>query len=401
VAARYLWVWLWSTITIVAAVAAFNLAVDPYGVFRVVDLAGFNRIKVQASERGSLFKRSNLRRTRPNALILGNSRAEIGIDPDSPAWPRWAQPVFNLAIPGAGVGAVAGQFAEALDAVDPTLVVIGLDFLDFRVAPDSDEHFATPRIHADLWREIRERASALLTMAALADSVATVWAQRDPYPTGLTDAGFNLKRDYIRVAQREGYFAMFRQRDQENAANYLRGPKSVLQAHGRPAPAFDAVDYMIEASRSRGIRSRLVLYPYHAHTLMLFYLTGLWPAYEEWKRELVNRVDRAGKGIDVEIWDFTGFAPYADEQVPPPGDTRTELQWYWEAGHFKKALGDALLAQMFDGMPSIAPWGRRLTAANIEAELKAQRTARDDYARRRADETRELATLVGVAAGRN
>ena len=46
--------------------------------------------------------------------------------------------------------------------------------------------------------------------------------------------------------------------------------------------------------------------------------------------------------MDVELWDFTGFSPYTAEQVPRPGDTRTELQWYWEAGHFKKSLGDLL-----------------------------------------------------------
>ena len=87
--------------------------------------------------------------------------------------------------------------------------------------------------------------------------------------------------------------------------------------------------------------------------------------------------------------------------MPAPSDTTTEMRWYWEAGHFKKALGDALLAQMFDASGSGAPWGRHLTTANIDAELQAQRTARDDYASRRADHARELATLVGVAAQRH
>ena len=75
----------------------------------------------------------------------------------------------------------------------------------------------------------------------------------------------------------------------------------------------------------------------------------MWPAYEDWKRELVRRVDAARGTMDVELWDFTGFSPYADERVPRPGDTRTELQWYWEAGHFKKSLGDQMLVNMFGG----------------------------------------------------
>ena len=82
-------------------------------------------------------------------------------------------------------------------------------------------------------RDLRRTCSALLTLNALADSLATIKAQHEPYATSLTDAGFNPKWDYVGVARREGYFAMFRQRDQENALAYVRGPKTVFQAGGR------------------------------------------------------------------------------------------------------------------------------------------------------------------------
>src|SRR6266705_1561936 len=75
-----------------------------------------------------------------------------------------------------------------------------------------------------------QRAPALLTMNALVDSLVTVKAQHEPYASSLTDAGFNPKRDYIGIARREGYFALFRQRDQENARTYLRGPKTIFLA---------------------------------------------------------------------------------------------------------------------------------------------------------------------------
>jgi MBOAT, membrane-bound O-acyltransferase family len=86
----------------------------------------------------------------------------------------------------------------------------------------------------------------------------------------------------------------------------LRGPKTVFQAGERPAPGFDAVDNIIARAPARGVKLRFVLYPYHAHTLVLFELTDLWPAYEDWKRELVRRVDGARGAMDVELWDFTG-----------------------------------------------------------------------------------------------
>ena len=400
VATRYLWVWVGSTLALLGIVVAINLIVDPYGLFRVVDVPGFNRIKSQAGERGKLFKRTGVERMRPAGLVLGNSRAEIGFDPESTAWPESMRPAFNLALPGAGIAAVAGEFAEALRVVSPRLAIVGLDFLDFRVDPASDESFDSPTATADPIRDLRDRTAALLTLNALADSLATIKAQREPYATSLTNAGFNPKRDYIGVARREGYFAMFRQRDQENALAYVRGPKGILQAGGRPAPAFEAVDSIIALARARGITLRFVLYPYHAHTLVLFEQTGLWPAYEDWKRELVRRVDAARGTMDIELWDFTGFSPYTVEPVPRSGDTRTELQWYWEAGHFKKSLGDQMLANMFVAPSNNEPWGRRLTARNLDELLREQRAARDDYQRTHGDDVRALTALVEESSGR-
>jgi hypothetical protein len=399
-AARYLWSWVMSTVALLVAILAVNLVVDPYGLFRIVDVPGLNRIKSQAGERAALFKRTGVERMRPASLVLGNSRAEIGFDPESPAWPESARPVFNLALPGAGIAAVADELAEALRSTSPRLVVVGLDFLDFRVDPSSDESFTAQPANADSTRGLRDRAAALLTLNALADSLTTIRAQHEPYAASLTDAGFNPKRDYIGVSRREGYFAMFRQRDQENARAYVSGPKSVFQTGKRPAAAFDAVDNIIARARARGIALRLVLYPYHVHTLMLFQLTGLWPAYEDWKRELVGRVDAARGTMDVELWDFAGFSPHTDEQVPRPGDTRTELQWYWEAGHFKKSLGDLLLANMFDKRNNHEQWGRQLTGRNLDELLRQQREARDDYVRTHPDDVTALETLLPEAVHR-
>jgi len=397
-AREYLWIWFWWTVVLLANVAAVNLVVDPYGLFRIVEAHGLNRLKSQASERGALFKHTGVARIQPRALILGNSRAEIGFDPESPAWPEWARPVFNLALPGAGTGAVAGDFGLALRATRPRLVIVGLDFVDFRVDPSAQDGFVLAVPSVDPWRDFRDRCSALLTMSSLADSLATIRAQQEPYPTSLTEAGFNPKRDYLAIARREGYFALFQQRDQENALNYSRGPKMIFRSGTRTSTAFEAVDSIVALARSRGITVRLVIYPYHAHTLTLFHLAGLWPAFEDWKRELARRTDVARQNLDIELWDFTGFSPYADEVIPPPGDVRTELQWYWEAGHFKKELGDLMLSEILRERTDGERWGSRLTESALEEHMARQREARDAYQRSHAADVAVLAAMIKSAA---
>jgi hypothetical protein len=245
---------------------------------------------------------------------------------------------------------------------------------------------------------LRERIYALFTLKALADSLATLKAQHEPYPTSLRDDGFNPMRDYIGIARKEGYGTMFRQRNQENANAYARGSKTIYLPDGRPASEFHAFEKIIDMARSAGIGVRFVIYPVHAHTLVLFHQSGLWPAFEAWKRELVMRVDGAPSGTNIELWDFSGFSPYADENVPPPGDTKSEMRWYWEAGHFKKSLGDAMLTQIFDLQASQREWGRRLTASNLEEHLRRQREARDEYESVHSREVFELAGLAAAAS---
>ena len=108
-------------------------------------------------------------------------------------------------------------------------------------------------------------------------------------------------------------------------------------------------------------------------------------------------VESAPAGSDVELWDFSSFSPYADESVPGPGDTVSELRWYWEAGHFKKSLGDRLLTRLFDTRGTGSRWGRRLTPQDVEESLRELRVARDDYERTHAAEVADLAALVAAA----
>ena len=393
-ATRYLQVLFISTVTLMTVVALLNLVVDPYGIFRIVKLDGFNRIKSQAGQRAEMFKRRGLERAHPNTVILGNSRAEIGFDPESPSWPATARPVFNLALPGTGGYSALDQLTYALNTANPRVVVMGLEFLDFRTDPSTSDMAPPP---SDRLRWLRENVSALFTMSALGDSLATLRAQHQSYPTSLTEAGFNPLRDYVGVARRDGYYAMFRHRDEENAKSYVRGPKSVRQPDGRPSSEFDAVDRIIAEAARKGIAVRFVIYPYHAYTLVLFHQAGLWPAFEDWKRELVRRVESAPPSVDVELWDFSGFAPYADEPVPGPGDTESEMRWYWEAGHFKSSLGDLLLGRLFDHQKLPMRWGSRLNGKNLETHLEHQRRSRDEYETGHAQEFAELAGLVARA----
>ena len=73
---RYLY-WLFViTITGSLVVAIFVLIVDPYRQYNIVQYDGFNVIKPTLERYQNEIKLSQVKRLRPDVLILGNSRAE-------------------------------------------------------------------------------------------------------------------------------------------------------------------------------------------------------------------------------------------------------------------------------------------------------------------------------------
>lgn len=414
---RYLLVWLGLTGALLCTVALVNLAVDPYGLFRVIDRPGFNHVKPKAGAHGRMVKAYQVLRVQPRGLILGNSRAEVGLDPRHPAWPASAQPVFNLALPGTGTQTTLRYLQHVLHGKagqdKPTLVVWGIDFMDFlvdarkqraRAAPGKEGRrlLALPDGAGNPARPMqmaRDYAEATLTLSAFLDSLETLRSQGDPHSADLTPLGFNPMRDYLAIAAAEGYRSLFRQRDLQNMRDYLRRPRDIYDADGRSSPALDDLRQVLKLCRENGIDLRLVIYPYHAHLPEIIRLTGHGPAFEDWKRAVVHIVDeeaRARGGQSVPIWDFSAIEALTSEPVPAPGDRRSRMRWYWEAGHYKRELGDLMLNRIFAvANPEHPEFGVRLTQTNLESVIAATREQAAAY---RSEHAADVAQLADMAA---
>lgn len=77
--------------------------------------------------------------------------------------------------------------------------------------------------------------------------------------------------------------------------------------------------------------------------LAMFEAAGLWPLFDEWKAQLVLAIgDIRVRFPDarISLTDFSGYGTYNCERIPAANERDAATRWYWEAGHFKKALGD-------------------------------------------------------------
>lgn len=412
---NYLRLWLSLTAALLLAVATFNFIVDPYGLFRRVDRPGFNNIKPAAGAHGAMAKAYQVLRIQPRGLIFGNSRSEVGLDPEYPAWPENTRPVFNLALPGSGPQTTLRYLqhvlvnSEVRGVPKPEVVVWGIDSMDFlvdasRQGPVEDTKkdmrlLANPDGSRNLYhalQKIRDYTESTLTLAAFLDSVRTLTNKGNPFSEDLTQFGFNPMRDYRKIEADEGYHAVFRQKDIENTKANLRRPKDIFDAGGRSSPAFDALRQVMALCRQNHIALHLIIYPYHTHLLEIIRITGHWSAFESWKREIVHIVGtaRSNQEKPVQVWDFSMINKFTSEAVPLANDRGTVMHWYWEAGHFKRELGDMILNRIFARADEINDFGVLLTSDNVDRQITAMRAQELTYRQNHAQDMEELETIA-------
>lgn len=111
---------------------AFIVTVDPYYVFGSPSWQGFNAVRPYYEPHVITAKPYQVDRIRPEAVSLGSSRVEVGIDPRHPGWGN--SRVFNFALPSSNSYAVMLAFLHALNVSAPLRqAIVGLDFFAYNI----------------------------------------------------------------------------------------------------------------------------------------------------------------------------------------------------------------------------------------------------------------------------
>lgn len=345
-----------------ALVVALTAAIDPYRLVGVVDVAGFNHTKPQPEQYQEQIKVAQARAMRANVLFFGNSRVENGLNPESPQLRARGLSAYNLGLSGTGLSTAQRAFAEVRGGARPALAVLGVEFQDFLIDPARPPG-PPAKGPPGSWQW---RLETMFSMTSALDAIKTLRLQHGAEAETMSPRGLNPLLEYRRYAREEGYYAIFQQRAEENAKALVRRP------HGLLVPGTDSSDdlvrlhQMLATLADDGTEVHLVIYPYHAQLLAMFEQAGLWPAFEQWKGLVLREADavkREHPGARITLWDFSGFWPVQCERIPAKGDTRSATRWYWEAGHFKPAVGELILKRVLGGA---APIGQALTVENLE-----------------------------------
>lgn len=388
--------------TCIAVAAIVNATIDPHGVHRWIDIEGLNRIKPRANQAPEAFKYRAIDVKAPQTLLLGNSRVELGWNPDDLPHARFGRTV-NAAIPGRGLSSMVALADHAWARSRPEQLIVGLEFFDCLASGPRPKRQET---HVSPWsvaqppydfhvRRAKEMLEDVFSIDTLTDSFTTALAQYDKNAPHLRDDGFQTARNFPAIVRIDGVRKMFTQHETEIVRARARGPKSIRYADGTPSKCLEALNELLAGARERDQTVFLATFPYHARLLEIIVQADLLPAFEDWKREITLAAEKArNAGGRVSLRGFDGYHLYASEAVESAGVSAREMRWYWEAGHFKASLGRAMLAVMIGADPPQPDFGEEMTPASIDAQLVAFRTGRARFLAEQPDTVAEIGAAI-------
>lgn len=396
--ARYLVRLLLFAFLALAAIGGFNGFIDPYGHFGGWRAEGVNKLPLGFNHRLRLAKALAVSRLRPATIILGNSRAEGGYDADYPGFAE--RPAYNLALGGAGLGEARRYLLEAAAAGRLRQVVLALDLAMFepalRIQEESDDSVLLTDESGkagDPGRKWRRLAFVLLSGTACDDSWWSLTHQRKPVAIYLPSGRRDESADQDQVLREGGHRAASRRMEATFLAGSLRDTASA-EFRRSYAATLEQLREIAALAEERDFRLSLVINPIHARFSYMFAAAGLWPFYEQWKRDLLAIA--ATRPQRVALWDFSGVSPCTAETMPPLSDHAISMRWYRESAHFRPVLGERVLDRVFDRAADEAcpDLGWRLEPKNVETILARQRDALARWIGENAEDAAEIAAAA-------
>jgi hypothetical protein len=419
---RYPLIALATAIAVALLVGGFNLVVDPFGTFRLVEIDGVNAAKPEIATRVRLAKAYDVRRLRPTAIVLGTSRSHLALRMSHPGWGVPAGLRYNLAFDGATPHEMFAYLQHA-EAVTPLRqVVLGLDTWHLTGGPDEVRPDFDPtllyRPH-DLLSAIRVRLAdlrLLLSWDSAAASVRTLLAQRDAEPSWLAPDGQRLGEVFFRRAGEmfhdaspEAYFRAIDRQEigfKTEPAPRNRPRSSPRDAASQELTALDYVAKIVAFCRDEDIDLRIFITPAHAHQLEIGTEIGETLAVEAGKRRLVailaEDAARHPGASPFPLIDFSGYSAITTEPVPPSG-SREEMANYWDSSHFKERIGDLVLNRLLGVSDAQHPipddFGVALTPRSIESALAAIGHGAQRYRIDHPADVAEIGEMVAAVRG--
>lgn len=123
---------------------------------------------------------------------------------------------------------------------------------------------------------------------------------------------------------------------------------------------------IIDICKQRNITIKVFFSPVHAAQLEAIHTAGLWPVFEEWKRQVVKMTP---------AWDFSDYSSITTEPI------NDEMENFVDSVHYQDKIADLILNRLYNYQKERVPrnFGPLITPANIESHLNKIRAERQAW----------------------
>lgn len=400
-------------ILLLCGTIAFNLIIDPFGVYHIVEINGINNVKTGIGDHVRMGKAGSVRAFKPRSVILGDSRAEFAINPEHPGWK--SKPVYNLAISGSNVYEILRYFQHAHHIQPLKQVLYVLDFKQFNAYRENAGDFTENRLSVtyneqdNTYYYLSDFIPTVLSIKAFSQSINTIWrSSAKKSTTYLANGQRDWHGDLLFRTAMQNYGSYSKLFSEEEKSLFFTRSKNHVPLYVESffnqiskINAFDLFRRLVQIAIRDNIDLRFEIGPSHARYFESYRLMGNWFLWEEWKRTLVRILEEEAVKAGVKpfpLWDFSGFNPLTMELVPQPDDKKTRMKWYFEASHYTTDLGDLIQDRVFDhkepGRTVPDYFGVLITSKNIEGHLKNIREENRRFRELQPSVARELSDSV-------
>jgi hypothetical protein len=352
-------------ISLLVFIGVVNYIVDPYDDYNNHFV---NTKKIMGVKKIRFIKALKIYRIKPKSIILGNSRAEIGLNPEHG---YLTKPSYNMAVSGGSMYENRINFEWALKQGELQQVILVVDYDMFTITkqkpvPEFEKYFHYSYIYRYIF-----------SFDTLIDSFKTIISSTDDFPTwseyGQLDGGY-MQRQLTKMG---GHHAVMRY-----------GPPALYKkaSIGYVYPdtgnnSFSDFRKLVRLCYENDIKLDIVFSPSHIRQwkIMVDYHHVNYDHWLQWKKDIVltvNRISNHYHKPPYRVFDFSVYHPFTAEKVPT--SPAKKMKYHWENIHYKNALGLIVLDRL-NGTSPYKDFGLQLTISNIDKHLREQSTERSIY----------------------
>ncbi len=357
---NYIWVKILvlSLLLLFIVISSINFIADPYNLYRT----NFFPNKPKEATQARLIKALELKQIKPISIVIGTSRADLGINPDHEYFQK---PSYNSSIPGSSIYEIKFYVEEAIKLGNLKQILFVVDWRMFNDYMKKAEDFESYFNNFNPYRY-------LINLKSLEDSYFTIKNQK--MKSIYLKNGFLEDSHMLISVKHFGGHLEFMKREDKFYYSFFPTANNLYKDTKKDS--FSDFKNILKMCYDNNIKVDIVFGPSHIRqweALNYYHDISVW---YDWKKDVVLSVEKIAEEENKKafrVFDFSVYHELTSEDVPT--DPEKYMKYHWESSHYKKELGDIVLDRLLDISP-YKDFGVELNIQNIDNHLQKLREDR-------------------------